>query len=733
MDFTYCDGIATDDSVRAPFSRTQGWVTMFRNLPIRTKLIIALLGPLLVLAVLALVGIRQNQAESARAERSTAFARLAAGLAPLIHQLQAERSLSISYIDSGRERWKTELFRQRGLVDRAAATYRAEAQRLSADDELLAEKIEYGLSELGRIGEQRETIDNAEIVASELAVAPTIELHEEEGEEELEHATQKGHGPLSTPGAALAQYTDTISDLLDINGEIAPRSNNETLLKGVAASVALSRAKDFADAQRSLLQNVYTTGHFEGAEQEKLAALAAAEVIYTAQFDANATKAQHEFREETVAGPTVEKVDELVDEALEPASTTATRLDVKPQRWFDLMSVKLNRMRTVEERLSADVITTSSAVKEGADRRAWLYSLLLAGALVLAVVLALITARSLIVPMRRLERAAEETAGERLPGVVQRLQDGEQVDLAAESAPPIDVRSRDEIGHLAEAFNAVHRVAVRVAGREAALRRSVGDMFLNLARRSQSLIERQLEVIDELKDSGSEAELRAGLGELDHLATRMRRNAENLIILSGSEPARRWRGPIDLTEVVEASVGEVKEHTRVELLPLDDVQLAGHAAADVMHLLAELIENAVTFSAPGTKALVAGQSIPAGYLLAVEDQGLGMTDEQLVKVNERLVKPPDVDFALAKMLGFFVVTQLASKHGIRVQLRHSWYGGITALVLLPRQLVVNQADPAPAEGAALAERTADPEADWLASKVPMVHVPLGGRRPLTPR
>ena len=266
---------------------------------------------------------------------------------------------------------------------------------------------------------------------------------------------------------------------------------------------------------------------------------------------------------------------------------------------------------------------------------------------------------------------------------MQRLQDGEQVDLAAESAAPIEVRSRDEIGHLAEAFNSVHRVAVRVAGREAALRRSVGDMFLNLARRSQSLIERQLEVIDELEVSGSAAEVRTGLGELDHLATRMRRNAENLIILSGSEPARRWRGPIELTEVVQAAVEEVKEHTRVELLPLDQVQLAGHAAADVMHLLAELIENAVTFSAPGTKALVAGQPLPAGYLIEIEDQGLGMSDEQLVKVNQRLAKPPDVDFALAKMLGFFVVTQLASKHGVKVQLRHSWYGGITALVLLP--------------------------------------------------
>jgi HAMP domain-containing protein len=725
---------------------------MFRNAPIRTKLIVALLGPLLLLAVLALVGIRQNLAESDRAERSTAFARLAAGLAPLIHQLQAERSLSISYIDSGRRQWGPELLEQRRVVDQAAATYRAEAQRLSAGDELLAERIEYGLSELGRLGEQRKTIDEARIVASELAVEPGIELHEEEGEEELEHATEEGHGPLATPGAALEQYTDTVSDLLDINGEIAPRSNDEALLKGVAASVAISRAKDFTDAQRSLLQNVFAADRFEGDEQTKLSALVAAEVIYTAQFDANATEAQHEFREETVAGAEVEQVDKFVDRALRRGSATASTLGIDPQAWFAAMSVKLDRIREVEQRLSADVIASSSAVKQAADRRAWLYSLLLAAALALAVVLALVTARSLIRPMRRLETAAEETAEHRLPSVVQRLQDGEQVDLEAESAAPIEVRSRDEIGHLAEAFNSVHRVAVRVAGREAALRRSVGDMFLNLARRSQSLIERQLEVIDELEVSGSAADVRTGLGELDHLATRMRRNAENLIILSGSEPARRWRGPIELTEVVQAAVEEVKEHTRVELLPLDQMQVAGHAAADVMHLLAELIENAVTFSAPGTKALVAGQPLPAGYLIEIEDQGLGMSDEQLVKVNQRLAKPPDIDFALAKMLGFFVVTQLASKHGIKVQLRHSWYGGITALMLLPRRLIVQPTELTPLAhdeagrrrgGSPVAaaadhppgpgddrEPSADPDLDWIDSRVPMVHVPL--RRPQAP-
>jgi HAMP domain-containing protein len=721
---------------------------MLRNAPIRTKLVVAVLGPLVVLAILALVGIRQNQAESDRAARSTAFARLAAGLAPLIHELQAERSISISFVDSGREKWRAALADQRRSVDQAAATYRANAERLAADDELLAEKIAYGLSELGRLGEQREAIDTAPIKAAELAVEPGIELHEEEGEENLEHSIEEGHGPLDTPGKALDQYTDTISDLLDINGEIAPRSDNEELLKGVAASLALSRAKDFADSQRSLLQNVYAAGRFEGGEHAKLSALVAAEAIYTAQFDSNATEAQHEFFEDTVASEQVEEVGELVERALDSPDTR--RLGVDPQVWFAAMSDKLDRMRAVEQRLSGDVIATASAIRQGADRRALLFSLLLGAALVVAVVLALITARSLIRPMRRLEAAAEETAERRLPGVVQRLQDGEPVDLQAESAPPIEVRSRDEIGHLAEAFNAVHRVAVRVAGREAALRRSVADMFLNLARRSQSLIERQLEVIDELEASGSEADMRAGLGELDHLATRMRRNAENLIILSGSEPARRWRGPIELDEVLRASVEEVKEHTRVELLPIDRVQLAGHAAADVMHLLAELIENAVTFSAPGTKALVAGQPLPAGYLLEIEDQGLGMTDEQLTKVNQRLAKPPDIDFALAKMLGFFVVTQLADKHGIKVQLRHSWYGGITALVLLPRQLIVSPTELVAGGEAerrkgrsrvvAVADRPpqaaddqappADPDLAWIDSRVPMVHVPL--HRPDTP-
>jgi signal transduction histidine kinase len=280
--------------------------------------------------------------------------------------------------------------------------------------------------------------------------------------------------------------------------------------------------------------------------------------------------------------------------------------------------------------------------------------------------------------------------------VVRRLQDGEAVDLATEAAGPIRVGSTDEISQLAEAFNSVYRVAVQLAGRQAALRRSIGDMFLNLARHSQSLIDRQLEVIGTLPDATT-AELPAKVLKLDQLATRMRRNAENLIVLSGAEPTRRWRGPLGIGHVVGAAVEEVKEPTRVEALPLQDVPIAGHAAAGVMQLLVELIDNALRFAPPETTVLVTGQSLPAGYLIEIEDRGLGMSDQQLAGANERMVNPPVVDLARGRMLGLLVVGQLAARHGIKVRLRRSRCAGVTALVLLPAGRVV-QPDPLAAAG-----------------------------------
>jgi HAMP domain-containing protein len=709
---------------------------VFRNAPIRSKLIITLIGPLLLLSVLSLAGIRSNLTASARAGRVHDRAQLASSLSPLVHALQGERSLSASYVFSSRRAGRRELLAQRELADQAVGSYRTAAARIDARDgnQGLAVRLGYGLSELRRLPEQRQAIDSRPITADDRRVEPGIELAEEEGEERLPDATARGHGPIGTTGKALEQYTDTINDLLDVNAEIAPGAGDERLLQALASSVALSRAKDFAALQQGLLYDVFTAGTFAEGQYGRLSALRAAETVYTAQFENSATPEERQFYERTVAGADVDRVEHLQELAVDGEHA---RLDADAAAWFRAMGAKLGRLRRVERRLSADIAGSSLAVKASADRRALAYSVLLGAALLVAVLLSLVTARSLIRPLGRLKTAADEVAERTLPGVVRRLQAGEKVDLEAESAAPIASRSRDEIGQLARAFNDVHRVAVQVAGKEAALRRSVGDMFLNLARRSQSLIDRQLELIEGLRRARPGADLVEGLGELDHLATRMRRNAENLIVLSGAESARRVRGPVSLVELIGAAVGEINEHTRVEVLPLDDLRVAGHVASDVAHLLAELIENAVAFSAPGTRALVGGQALPSGYLLEVEDQGIGMTDEQLVKVNRDLANPPSIDFGLARMLGFFVVRQLASRHGIKVQLRHSWYGGITALVLLPRGLLELPPDLAAGESglaaatAGLLER-AGLGPDWFDHRVPMVHFPLRGQPALGP-
>src|SRR6266545_309500 len=246
---------------------------------------------------------------------------------------------------------------------------------------------------------------------------------------------------------------------------------------------------------------------------------------------------------------------------------------------------------------------------------------------------------------------------------------------AAATSGGVPVRSRDEIGRVAGAFNSVHEVAIRIAAEQAALRNSIGAMFLNLARRSQRLVDRQLELIDELERDEADPDALENLFKLDHLATRMRRNAEDLIVLSGAEPPRRWSEPVPLPQVVRGAVAEVEDYQRIELLPIDDVGAVGHAVADIIHLLAELLENATSFSPPGTSVRVAGQPAATGYVVEIEDRGLGMSDEELLDANQRLANPPVVDFAVSRMLGLFVVGRLAQRYGIRVQLRHSWYGG----------------------------------------------------------
>jgi signal transduction histidine kinase len=286
-----------------------------------------------------------------------------------------------------------------------------------------------------------------------------------------------------------------------------------------------------------------------------------------------------------------------------------------------------------------------------------------------------------------LQLAAREMAETRLPKVVERLRRGEDIDVAAES-PPLEVGRTTEIAKVAEAFSTVQRTAVQAAVGQAQLRKGISQVFLNLAWRSQSLLHRQLSVLDGMERRSTEPEALEDLFRLDHLTTRMRRHAEGLTILSGAASARGWRQPVPVIDVLRGAVAEVEDYTRVAVITQSRDGVTGAAVADVIHLLAELIENATAYSPPNTQVMITADRVANGFAIEIEDRGLGISHDELEKFNEQLANPPEFDLADSDQLGLFVVGRLAARHQMKVTLRPSPYGGTTAIVLLPHGIVV---------------------------------------------
>ena len=283
---------------------------------------------------------------------------------------------------------------------------------------------------------------------------------------------------------------------------------------------------------------------------------------------------------------------------------------------------------------------------------------------------------------------ARQLAEVQLPDVVARLRRGEDVDVNAE-APPLRVGG-DEIGRVGQAFDLVRQTAVRSAVEEARLRQGLNDVFRSLARRSQSLLHRQLTLLDQMERRATDPEALDDLFRLDHLTTRMRRHAEGLVILAGAPPGRGWSSPVRMVDVMRGAIAEVEDYARVSVATRSQAALVGSAVADVIHLLAELIENATTLSPPYTSVRVSGDTVANGFAIEVEDRGLGISAQRLAELNDRLTNPPEFNPSDSEQLGLFVVSQLARRHGIRVTLKASPYGGTAAIVLIPRHLVVTE-------------------------------------------
>lgn len=360
------------------------------------------------------------------------------------------------------------------------------------------------------------------------------------------------------------------------------------------------------------------------------------------------------------------------------------QLDVTPETWMGAATAKFDGYTEIENELVDKAVTEAAKISDNAKTDAITNGAIVVIALLTAFILAGLMARQMSRSMRQLRTAAFGIAEQRLPMLVDQLSRTEpgRVDTRVQ---PIPIDSQDEIGEVARAFDQVHREAVRLAAEQAMLRGNVNAIFTNLSRRNQSLIEGQLTLITDLENNEADPDQLENLFKLDHLATRMRRNGENLLVLAGEEPGRRWNQPVPLVDVLRAASSEVESYERIELTGVPETDIHGQAVTDLVHLLAELLENATTFSSPQTKVRVTATRLPDGrVMIEIHDKGIGLTAEDFADINHKLANPPTVDAAVSQRMGLFVVGRLADRHGIRVQLRPSGeQAGTTSLVMLP--------------------------------------------------
>ncbi|MDC0770398.1 sensor histidine kinase, partial [Streptomyces sp. HD] len=497
-------------------------------------------------------------------------------------------------------------------------------------------------------------------------------------------------------------YHRVITHLLDLSQDMAEATSNPDMIQSTRALAAFSSAKEYASIQRAVLAAALPASNTAKSDLSENDRLYADSALESQKSELRSFKSIYgtEGAEELLkpigdGNATIKASDTYANRAL-TSPTGLQSLDKRSYRdWVDDSTTKIQQMRAIETTLLEDMEQKARELRNESEREAIISGALILLVLGVSLVGAFVVARSMIRSLRRLEETATKVAQDRLPELVKQLSesDPQDVDTSVES---VGVHSRDEIGQVAAAFDDVHREAVRLAAEQALLRGNVNAMFTNLSRRSQGLIQRQLSLISELESREADPDQLSSLFKLDHLATRMRRNGENLLVLAGEEPGRRWTRPVPLVDVLRAAASEVEQYERIELASVPTTEVAGRVVNDLVHLLAELLENATSFSSPQTKVKVTGHALPDGrVLIEIHDTGIGLSPEDLAAINERLASPPTVDVSVSRRMGLFVVGRLSQRHGIRIQLRPSDSGGTTALVMLPVDVAQGGKKPAP--------------------------------------
>jgi Nitrate and nitrite sensing len=605
--------------------------------------------PLLAVLVLAGVGLAASLRVGARAERVRGLVPFAGALTTLVHELQQERSLSTAEAAAG-----PTLDAARVAVDGAAAAYRDAAVRVEASDRdrRLHQRLDAGLTQLAGLAALRTSVAEA-----------------------------AGSGDASA-GAFLG-YTRIIGGLLGAAGEIGllEAGQDAELLRAVTAASAFSRAKELADLERSAAAEAAAGEALDPSERTRLAALGGRQAALLDQFAALASPEQVGWYRRAFPDAEVERSVDLRRAALEGGSGQGAGPDLAG--WSEVTTARVERMREVELGLAGEVARRAVQADRAAARWVLAYAVVLflaASALVVLLVLA---------PGR--SRRSRPPAAGALDPAARALGAGAPEPHPPLAGPPVGERSRTAKG----------------VGRTVHSSPMAGMELADLARRSQDLVDQQLELLDQVARDQADPRLPGRLLQVDRLAVRARRNAHNLIVLAGGEPGGGWEKSVALAEVASLAVRDNPDAHRVDLAVTGDLLVPGSASDDLANLLAELVDNATAFSAPETRVRVGGQKVGSGYVLEVEDRGLGMTDGELVAVNRRLAGDPAAGDDLEQRLGTWVAGRLAARHDVRVQLRRSAYGGVTALVFLPERLVDAPPPVPPANPRATSDEGAD--------------------------
>ncbi|MFJ9244050.1 nitrate- and nitrite sensing domain-containing protein [Streptomyces sp. NPDC101776] len=646
-----------DDPLDAPSEDIPPRAGRWRMRPrtVRAKIVCLLMVPvvsLLALWAYATVSTAQDVSRLRQLQRVDSEVR--SPVAAAVAALQAERSAAVRYAtDPDSE--------QSGYL-----------RKLAADTDQAVARL--------RLGDDNTVADGEELPAG---VARRLEAFVT-GAEQLRSLRTDVLGHRAGWGETYGQYTKTIATAFAVGGALTGIQDAEL---GSDARVLLefSRAGESLSQEDVMLAGARLDGRLDRERLRLFTGAVNTRRTLTDSAVADLRGSQRTAWQHLADTSAYTEVGTIEDKVLATNSATRAIAAAPDTTWNSAHARVRDGMRSIESDAGNGVADRADPFTRGLLTSAGAAVLLGLAAVIASLVISVRIGRGLVVELVSLRNDALGIARHKLPEAMRRLRAGEEIDVRTEA--PSGSPSEDEIGQVTEALGTVHRAALRAAVERAELASGISGVFVNLARRSQVLVHRQLSLLDSMERRSEDPNELSDLFRLDHLTTRMRRHAESLIILSGAAPGRAWRMPVSLTNVVRAAVSEVEDYARVEVRQLPEAAVVGAAVADLTHLLAEIVENAAQFSPPHTRVRVTGEPVGNGYAVEVEDRGLGMGKESLGDANRRIEQSEALDLFDSDRLGLFVVSRLAARHGIKVHLRTSPYGGTTAVVLLPTALL----------------------------------------------